>query len=210
MNPKIIGIVGKKKSGKDTLFGIISAFGAPVVRLSFGDVLKKELAGLFHVSIDAINKNKDDWRALLQAWGDRRREVNGFNYWIDKVREEIKLQQEAGNIVILTDCRYANEAQLVKHMGGQLIRVVRKSTEDGDSHVTETALEQFEVDHIIENDSTVGDLKTKATELYARIFNEPIPQGQSMSGDQSGSQVSDGGGQPAPRPSKGRRDNNNK
>lgn len=67
---------------------------------------------------------------------------------------------------IITDCRFPNEAQAVKEKNGIIIRVNRPSkdiqtTEVKFKHVSETALDMWKFDYVIENEGSVEDLISK-------------------------------------------------
>ena len=62
---------------------------------------------------------------------------------------------------IITDCRFPNEAQAVKQHGGIIIRVNRPGVEAINAHPSETALDHWKFDVVIDNDGTVQDLLAK-------------------------------------------------
>src|SRR6185369_9164711 len=109
----VIGISGKKQSGKDTLAKHIANLSTlPVTRLAFADALKEEVAKACGVAVQFVELNKEDFRPMLQWWGtDFRRKFNGDNYWVNKLL--LKLN-EYGNdkpeIVVIPDVRFQSEA----------------------------------------------------------------------------------------------------
>lgn len=71
---------------------------------------------------------------------------------------------------IITDVRFPNEAKAVKDAGGILIRVNRPNAKSGDSHPSETALDDYDGwDYVIENDGDLEQLKVKVTALLSKI-----------------------------------------
>ena len=81
---------------------------------------------------------------------------------------------------IITDCRFPNEAQAIKDRGGIVIRVERKPFNRAggmegnkqfseqikeDTHPSETALDDYEFDYVIENDGSIEDLVDKIRKL---------------------------------------------
>lgn len=62
---------------------------------------------------------------------------------------------------IITDCRFPNEAEAVKRHGGQIIRVNRPGITAINAHPSETSLDGWKFDVVIENDGTVQDLLAK-------------------------------------------------
>lgn len=64
---------------------------------------------------------------------------------------------------IVSDARFPNEANRIKELGGIVIRINRPGTETSD-HESETALDDYDFDIIITNDSTVEDLINQINE----------------------------------------------
>lgn len=69
-------------------------------------------------------------------------------------------------IIVCDDVRFDNEAEAIKSLGGIIIKLESKKSEerneakDGISgHVSENGLDLKHVDYIIENNGTVEDLK---------------------------------------------------
>lgn len=60
---------------------------------------------------------------------------------------------------IITDCRFPNEAQAIKDKGGIVIRVTRPGENLADLHPSETSLDGWEFDYMIENSGTIAQLK---------------------------------------------------
>ena len=84
------GSIISRHAGKDTAYsamhGIISGgMGLPTYRLAFGDELKRELADAMGVSIDWLERHKDELRQLIMHWGTEfRRKFFGETYWIER------------------------------------------------------------------------------------------------------------------------------
>ena len=119
----IIGVSGKKRSGKDTVYRLIKkSAGIFAIRAAFGDQIKEEVAGVTGVNLDHIEENKEHFRPMLQWWGaDFRRHYNGESYWLDKMLEKMRSVADS-EVLVITDVRYPNEAELVKKAGGIMIR----------------------------------------------------------------------------------------
>ena len=79
---------------------------------------------------------------------------------------------------IITDVRFPNEIKAIKDRGGIVIRVNRPLERLGNSklpklkhtsvtkHPSETALDDYDFDHIIENNGSIEDLITKLTNIF--------------------------------------------
>jgi len=63
----------------------------------------------------------------------------------------------------ITDVRFPNEAQCIRAAGGMILKVVRPSLvgTQGDTHASETSVDQIKPDHTLINDGTVEDLREK-------------------------------------------------
>jgi len=170
-NLKLIGITGKKQSGKDSVSTFIHEVLSTrydFTRIGFADELKIEASVLLGISVPHLNriKNIPEIRQLLQRLGTEKRSVN-LDYWIKKL--EAKIPAGRDNLVIcIPDVRYLNEAAWIKSRGGILIRVERMSTDasgnyifrdDGDTHSSEVEQDKIDVTCTIRNTSTLTKLR---------------------------------------------------
>ncbi len=71
---------------------------------------------------------------------------------------------------IIPDVRFPNEAEAILKRDGILIRVERHGIPIS-NHSSETALDNFEFEHYIENDGTIMDLINKVKPVYEQIHN---------------------------------------
>lgn len=60
---------------------------------------------------------------------------------------------------IITDCRFPNEAQAIKDRGGIVIRVTRPGENLADLHPSETSLDNWTFDFVLDNSGTIAQLK---------------------------------------------------
>lgn len=98
-------------------------------------------------------------RQILQWWGDYRR-AQDLDYFV-RVTE----QHVCNGIgpVVITDCRFPNEARMVRQLGGQIWQVVRPGHEPPRTgHASETTGDEFAPDVVIINSGTVADLQAAA------------------------------------------------
>jgi dephospho-CoA kinase len=172
MSTTIIGLSGKKHSGKNTVAKMIETLaGVSVVEIGFADALKKEVAKACGTSVSFIDEHKDNFRLILQGWGtDYKRKLISDSYWTDKVLQQI---QDAINddiqLVIITDVRFPNEYNFINSLGGILVRISRPII-NADNHPSETALDSVNNwHHIILNTGTIDDLEPQVEELIKKI-----------------------------------------
>lgn len=70
---------------------------------------------------------------------------------------------------IITDTRFPNEAEAIQNAGGILIRVNRPGVEAINAHPSETSLDNWKFDHVIDNNGTLEDLVEKVKTILTKI-----------------------------------------
>lgn len=177
MKPIIIGLIGKKKSGKDTIASMMLDIlhDDPekiniVMTTSFAAALKKEVCEGCGISYEYLTEHKDNFRLILQGWGTNfRRQLCGEDYWVKKVESEILMLNNT-DYVIITDVRFQNEADMIKKMSGYLIRVFRDKTDDyTDLHPSEEQMDLIKTHSIIDNDYDLPTLKNNVIQILELI-----------------------------------------
>lgn len=180
----IIAICGHKFSGKSTVARLLhNATGYEVV--SFADKLKDItciLSGCTRENLEDYdfkenelvpdylrlycgNAKKPTFRAFLQHFGSEVMRGVNDNIWIDCT---------LGNgleSVIVSDCRFPNEAKAVKARGGIVIKVVRPDVKAEDSHQSETMIDEIKADYTIVNDTTLENLVLNVDSLVRLLRN---------------------------------------
>ena len=116
--------------------------------------------GLFGEVLD-LNAPRSP-RQIMQWWGTEYRRVTRPGYWLDKTRGRIARHAAHEGRIVITDVRFADEAALVRSLGGQLVQVIRPGTGAGDTrHESETAGDEFAPDAVIRNTGTLQDLRVE-------------------------------------------------
>lgn len=171
----IIGITGLKFSGKTTATEKLAKMLNCDIR-SFATKLKEMICLFTGCSMGDLenysfkenevvpeylwpycSNDKHTYRSLLQGFGDMMREKNP-NIFIDSV-----LFDNPTNVVI-SDCRFLNEAKAIKDRGGIIVRVVRDNVEQ-DYHKSETEIKEIEPDYIVYNNRSIKDLHDSLAQL---------------------------------------------
>jgi len=175
----LIGITGKKGSGKDTVAGLLQRnwFWTPC---AFAGELKAIAKRLWDLSEDQVNgsiqeKERVDprWgcspRHLLQTLGTEAGRAAHPETWIRFLLQQIAQKDQpvdfhhpprAGWVV--TDVRFPNEASAIRKHGGVIWRVERDGgTGHYTDHASETSIDLIVPDRIILNDGTLDDLWAK-------------------------------------------------
>lgn len=171
--PKLIGITGKARSGKDTLGAALVARGYK--RVSFADALKRSVAIIAgepeELYFDDASKEEVSptlgvtRRSALQKVGNSMREVLNKDVWIRRA-----LLEAGDSDVVITDVRYDNEAQAVRLAGGIVVGLSREGAGlrgEAAHHVSEKPISIDLIDEFVINDGTIEDLKKRADKLDA-------------------------------------------
>lgn len=175
--PRVIGLGGFARSGKDAVADSLARFGYR--RVAFADPLYEIVADLDAVvrvkwsagwryrfqpyrplnSLVAehgwhwVKVHAPQGRALLNALGAGVRRYDE-DFW---VRAAMGLTEGEGRVVV-TDCRFPKEADAVRAVDGVFVRVTRPGVgpavdaQTGKPSVYETSMADYRADHTISND----------------------------------------------------------
>jgi len=174
----LIGITGRKRSGKDTIGNyLVNNHG--FVRVAFADALKDACQIIFGLTSEQVygdlKEIKDKYwdyepRELLQIVGtDLFREALpnklkkiGPDIWIRSVDRKIKQLMESGyKRFVITDIRFPNELEFIKNNNGISWKVTRKSVIPQDLssvHASEREIDNLNCDIVFENEQTIVEL----------------------------------------------------
>jgi hypothetical protein len=182
-----IGLIGKARSGKDTAALHLVATRA-YTRLAFADPLKEmaiqldplvptgiDSHGRIHTRLSALIRDvgweyaKDHYqevRRILQTTGQTVREYDDA-FWITSMRRKLNAAESWNLPVVVTDVRYPNEAEMLRSRGFRLVRIVRPQPLSGygNTHESETALDDYVTDVTINNVGSVADLHASIAAL---------------------------------------------
>lgn len=179
----LIGLTGKKRSGKDTTADyLVEKYGFE--KISFATPLKEICKILFSFSDNQLYG--DEKEEIDKRWDISPRKVFQFigtnlfrdrmselipniekNFWV-KCTEEI-LESKLNKNIVVTDCRFDNEVNVIKKHKGYVFRINRENN-NIDTHSSETEIENLLVDSDISNDTTKQDLFSKIDKIIHSIF----------------------------------------
>lgn len=177
----IIAFSGKAKSGKDTALEAIrkevSLDRTVVLRINFADALKEEVAKACNGSVEAVDKNKDIFRPMLQWWGtDFRRKMFYDHYWLKRWEERRDRLVCPGvtQLIVCTDVRFLNEVEFMKSLGAKVIRIIRPTpVATAGNHASETDLDNYkEWDGVIINSSTLLTFEHMVVSTINKLNNK--------------------------------------
>lgn len=114
-------------------------------------------------------------RWVLQSWGGFRRQ-NEPNYWLRHVTYWVQFQRQyQPRSLVVTDVRYANEAQALRDLGGHIVRVHRPGAA---ALAPETALHESEHHGAIEAAAEIhndGPLQALHAEVWRVVQQLQAP-----------------------------------
>ncbi|WP_287917555.1 hypothetical protein [Comamonas sp.] len=115
-------------------------------------------------------------RQILQWWGTEYRRKQQSDYWVMRLLQMVHgLRASGTSHIIITDVRFADEAEAIRHQGAQIWRVHRPNllpTTTG--HVSEVTGEEFAPESTILNCGSLDALRFSACQtLYRSSLRKP-------------------------------------
>ena len=139
----------------------------------------KEITGINYHTLSREEKEKV--RPLYVKFAEGQKAIFEPNVWVNALFAKYKLTKPLGleghtwnegklPSWIITDVRFENEAQAIKDRGGIVIRVNRPRKglrQEGIyvTHPSETALDNWAFDYVIENNGSIAELVEKVKQL---------------------------------------------
>lgn len=171
----IIGLSGYKGSGKDTAGQyLVEHYGFE--RRAFADKVKEATEALLGVPrpVQETWKNETEvqvavldfsgpyqlprileqvsFRHFLQRVGtEMGRNIFGEDFWIDQV---LHLSTSPLRDIVISDCRFSNEVDRIRNLGGKVVRIDRPDLMPKDTHVSE---QLPDCDYILINESSLEE-----------------------------------------------------
>jgi hypothetical protein len=183
----IVGLIGHKRSGKDSLAQFLVAEHG-YTRVSFADPLKRAalianplitwdyVTGLHMYLADLVARygwehTKDQYpeaRHFLQHLGEGIRALEP-DFWLDKALDTIDV---IDGPVVVTDVRFLNEADALANTGygATLVRILRGDADISaalDTHVSEHELDGYATDLVVDNNGAFALLQSAAQGVAA-------------------------------------------
>lgn len=184
--PFKIALIGKTRSGKDSVAKILTELGFPIQRIAFGDAMK-EMFHLAHPYVDRIPKPIKAY----QDWGQLMRKKDS-EVFVRPTMSKLWFEQalDRGNdrtrSYVFTDVRQPNELAAVKGAGFKIVRVLASeearvarmiangeevSKEILNAH-TETYMDDYKEDYLLVNNWGKDELKRQIIELVYKLISE--------------------------------------
>ncbi|MEV0445460.1 hypothetical protein AB0I84_08125 [Streptomyces spectabilis] len=189
MTYRHVALMGRARSGKDTAAARLVlrhqftrvAFADPLrtLALDLDPMVGSEPTGLGALPIrlsDVVRRHGWDGakifpevRRTLQRLGQSVRDQD-TTFWLDAALAKIDVADRWGLPVVVTDCRYENEADALRERGFVLVRVERPGAHGPASraereHISETELDGYPADAVLTNGGTLSELYRAADGL---------------------------------------------
>ena len=166
---RIVGLVGAAGCGKSTVADILTAFSYS--RLKFSQPLKDMLKSIGLTNEHTEGKLKEVPCDLLSGRTPRHamqtlgtewaRDMMDKDFWLNIWKSKV-LDARNGiylfDNVVAEDCRFKNEAALIKSLGGELW-VIKRPGYELNGHSSETEMGEIKGDYTIHNHGNEADLK---------------------------------------------------
>lgn len=141
----------------------------PYVRIegrSYVDYFKAEFVRLQRVvdefGWDYAKNNFQDVRRTLQRLGtEAGRDILGTNIWVDTAFG----RTDEGTNIVVTDCRFENEAAATVSLGGIVVRIERHGVGPRNDHPSEHGLKNWPFDAYVINNGTIEELRASMLSL---------------------------------------------
>ena len=198
----LIGICGFQSSGKDTIADyLIKEHG--FIKMSFASKLKDIIAIMFgwpRDKLEGLTKEDREWREQIDPWWSKTLQMphltpryvmqyfatdlfrNKFHpdIWVKIVENELNklLEQGTNQNIVISDCRFENEINMIIRLGGKIIQVYRDPPywfhkyRQGENpneiryiHRSEIEWIRCYRDYDVENDGTIEELHQKILQV---------------------------------------------
>lgn len=191
----LIGLIGKKQSGKDTVAHYLGV-KYDYQQYSLAEPMKLACRHIFLMSDNQLwgdQKEVVDMRynttprKILQIIGTelfqydiyrhipemkggvppRELWINRFKLWFNRqIDPNLPIQQRVKTNVVVSDVRFPHEAKAIKELGGMLIKIYRPSEGNViDGHASEQEMDGITFDYMIMNDRTIRELHIEVDKL---------------------------------------------
>jgi len=197
----IIGICGFQSSGKDTVADLlIKKHGFK--KLSFASALKDIISIIFGWSrdkLEGLTKEDREWRESIDTWWAKTLQMPQLspryvlqhfgtelfrNHWHPDIWVKVvEKQLENYRNVVITDCRFENEINMLIRYGAKIIHIHRNmpkwfneykiginSEESKQIHPSEKEWIRCYYDYELENNGTIEELYTNIKDILFTPF----------------------------------------
>jgi hypothetical protein len=111
---------------------------------------------------------------MLQEWGtDLARTSFHPDIWLASLERRISAALAAGISIVVTDCRFENEASLLRAMGAHIIHIERMGAGTCQQrHISEAGLSRAPSDLVLRNNGTLEEYAAAIHALISDLYVE--------------------------------------
>lgn len=182
MSVRLVALTGKKGHGKSTIASYLKTADYGFVEYAFADPIKQICGIMFGFTYEQMHnpvlKEEVDPRygfsprVALQKIGseaaDAIQQIMGMEerIWLVAFRRWFEALPP-GTSVVVSDCRFSKEEDLLRSYGFTIIRVINPDPARAQTsmHQSETQQDSIKVDYTILNDRTIPDLHREVDQL---------------------------------------------
>ncbi len=149
----------------------------PTQRLAFTEC--KDFGFLGAVALSTRATVSQEWcnaprspRQIMQWWGTEYRREQRVDYWTHRLADHIRQlhKLDGRDRFVIPDCRFENEATMVRRLGGEVWQVCRAGIEPTEgNHASQTDGTKLDPDNIIDNAGSVTQLTALVIEEWAAL-----------------------------------------
>lgn len=172
-----IGLLGKRRSGKDTAAQVLITIGFKPVR--FAGAMKEMLrayllyTGESEITVGEMIEGElkevptprlggKSPRLAMQTLGTQwGRQLISAELWVNACLDRYAQVDK----IVVTDVRVKEEVEALMKIGGKIIRIKRPRTATDDAHDTERDVDTLPADFEVINDGTIDDLHAKVLQI---------------------------------------------
>jgi len=181
----LIAICGPIGSGKDTASNyLVEKHG--FTKLSFGGLVKDIVSILFSWNRELLEGDtleSREWRETVDEWWSSELQIFNFtprmaltmiatdalrnhfhpDIWVKALKRKIMEYEK----VVISDCRFLNEAEFIRSMNGKIIKIFREYPSSGQNlHQSETEWIKIDADLIIHNNQNIENIFQKIQNIF--------------------------------------------
>jgi dephospho-CoA kinase len=182
--PKIIGLLARSRSGKDTVADyIILKYGASGASSAY-NIVKRRLAGPIKNAVKELYGFTDDHletdikdikierfncspRDAMVQITKAIMELSGTDFFTNKLYNSIA-ESDISEITIIPDIRYIHDIERIHNNGGIVIKIER-NLEQNVHYINENNIENMMADFVITNNGTLEELYEKINNIIAKF-----------------------------------------
>lgn len=163
MTPKIIGLAGRARSGKDT---VATLFGGTHRIVRFAQPIKEAVKALYGWSDIAVETEIKDFvdphwgvspRSAMQHVAQTTRLFVANDFFVRRLFDSWE-----GDAIVIPDVRYKHEVDAIHARGGITIKITREGIK---KHDIEFTVDELETTYQILNNGSLDDLRRQVDGL---------------------------------------------